>query len=111
MFGLTGIQVKIAEFVVAAFLCFAAYQYVGHEAVSHYKDEVAAAQAKADKIQQDKYNTLSQQYEDLKTKRQENAKVIQKETERIITNQPIYTTTCINQEGLDLINKAIRGQN
>lgn len=111
MFGLVGWQVKLAEFVVAGFLCFGAYKYIGHEAVDRYKTDQAILQAKSDKIQQDKYDAKSSELEALKIKRAEDAKVIHKTTERIINNQPItYASACLDDAGMQHANASIEGK-
>lgn len=109
MFGLLGWQLKLAEIVVCVALCFGAYNYVGHRAVEAYKTEQSVTQAKADREATDKYNKLSQELEDLKKKRQQNAITIQKETERII-ERPVYLNTCIDNDGLYVANAAIQGR-
>ena len=71
--------------------------------------EVATAQEKVDKAQQDKYDKLAQELEDTKKKRQENVRTITKTVEKIIDN-PIYRNVCISDSGLSVANAAIKGE-
>lgn len=108
MFGLVGWQLKLAEIVVCGFLCWGAYNYVGHRFVEDYKKDQIVEQARMDKIQQDKYNLLSQELEELKKKRLQNAGAIRTEVERII-ERPTFLNVCIDDDGLRIINDAIKG--
>lgn len=108
MFGLTGVWLRIAEFVVLIAFLIGAYMWVGHNAVEDYKDEQKIVQAKADSVQRAKYEAVAQELEELKLKRAQNAKIIQKETERIV-ERPVYINSCWDDDGLRNANAAIRG--
>ncbi|MGZ8888068.1 MAG: hypothetical protein ACXW1D_00765 [Halobacteriota archaeon] len=101
-------QTRVLEWVIAFALLFGAYLWVGHHAVSEYKQEQVIAQMEKDKAQQKKYNVLAQDYEELKTKRQDNARTIVREVEKII-DRPVYRNVCIDGGGLSIINQAISG--
>lgn len=101
-------QARVLEWIVAFALLFGAYLWVGHHAVSEYKQEQLIVQMEKDKAQQKKYNVLAQDYEELKTKRQENARTTVREVEKII-DRPVYLNECLDDDGLRIINAAIRG--
>lgn len=104
------LEAKIIAYIVVLFALWAGYQYVGHRAVVEYKKEVAIEQAKVDRAQQDKYDKLAQEYELVKTKRQDNVRTIIKEVEKIVSN-PVYSVDCLDAGGLQLLNSAITGKN
>lgn len=108
MFGLVGWQLKLAEIIICGALCWGAYNYIGHRFVEDYKKDQIVLQIKADKEKQDKYDKLSQELIDLKLKRAGNAGAIRTEVERII-ERPVYLNACIDDDGLRIINDAIKG--
>jgi hypothetical protein len=108
MFGLTGVYLRIAEFAILIAFLFGAYFWVGHNAVENYKESQQIVQAQADKLQREKYESIAKDLEDLKLKRAANAKIIQKETERIV-ERPVYINSCWDDDGLRNANAAIRG--
>jgi len=109
MFNLIGWQAKLAEYlIVIAVLCGVFYG-VYHKGGEDARSEIAEEQAKADKAQQDKYNLVSQKYEDLKNTRQQNVNTITKEITHII-DKPIYNVQCIDDSGRMLINDALAGR-
>lgn len=99
--------------VLAALALFAAlgfaYFWVGHRAVEHYKTEQAMLQAKADKIQQDKYNAIAQELEVAKANRETVFRTITKTVEKVV-EKPVYSTQCVEQEGVDVANAALEGK-
>lgn len=99
---------KSLELIVAALLVVGAWFYAGHKAVSDYKAEQEVVQARATAEQQARYDTLAKEYETLKLKRSESARTITKEVERII-EKPSYDGDCLDSDGLQWANKAIRG--
>lgn len=102
-------KIRIYEFILAFALLGGAYLWVGHNAVAEYKTEQAIVQMKADKTQQAKYDKLSSDYEQLKTQRQQSAKTIIKEVEKVV-DRPIYSNVCFDYDGLRLANEAISGR-
>jgi hypothetical protein len=105
---MTTIQIKLAEFFLALLLLTGCYFWVRHDAVADYKKEVAVEQAKADKIQQAKYDNLAADYAILKASRTVQFKTITKTVEKLV-KQPSYQVPCITQEGVDAANKALEG--
>ena len=101
-------QHRVLEFIVAFAVLSGAYFWVGHHAVESYKQEQEVVQMRANEAQQKKYNVLAQDYEELKAKRQANAKVIIREVEKVIDN-PVYNNECIDSTGLSIINQALSG--
>ena len=109
MFGLLGWQARLAEIALIAALLVGAYFYVHHKGYSEAMQEVAIAQKKVDKKQQEKYDKLAQELEDTKKKRQENVRTITKTVEKIIDN-PIYRNVCISDSGLSVANASLKGE-
>ena len=101
-------QIKLAALLLTLAALFGAYTWVRHDAVSDYKVELMVEQAEADKAQQDKLNTVSAELETLKAVRADNAKVIYKVVEKIVTRD-IYRNDCVDADGLSVINAAISG--
>lgn len=101
---------KLLEVLIAVGLIAGAWFYAGYRAVAEYKQDQLIEQAFANAEQQSKYNALAKEYETLRTKRQENARTITKEVERII-EKPSYDGDCLDDDGLQWANKAIRGGN
>lgn len=103
-------QIKLAALLLTLAALFGGYKWVGHNAVSEYKAEQAVEQAKVDKVQAAKYDAVAQELEDLKLKRAANAKIIYKETERVIQSAPVvYSASCWTDSGLLNANSAISG--
>lgn len=110
MFGLTAKwQIMLAEYLIVITVVFGAAWWVYDKGYSQCEQDKAVAQAKADKAQQDKYNLVAQQYEDLKNTRQQNVNTITHEITRI-TEKPIYNVSCIDDSGRMLINDALAGR-
>lgn len=108
MFGITGVYLRIAEFVVLIAFLFGAYYWVGDHAVTEYKQEQAVLQAKADKIQQSKYDDLAADYATLRATRTVQYKTITKTVEKLV-DRPVYKNQCVDEQGLEVINKALSG--
>ena len=109
MFGLTGLYLRAAEWLVLVVFLIGAYFWIGNHAVDEYKTEQIVLQAKADKAKQEKYDKLSEDYEKLKLTRQGNANTITRTYEKVI-EKPIYSTVCVEPDGLRLANEAIAGK-
>lgn len=109
MFGLLGWQARIAEVVLIAGLLTGGYFYVHHKGYGEAMQDVAIAQEEVDKAQQEKYDKLAQELEDTKKKRQENVRTITKTVEKII-DRPVYSTVCLDDSGMHVINSAIKGE-
>jgi len=101
-------QIRIAALLLVLAGLFFAYDYVGDRAVDQYKAEQAIVQAKADKAQQEKYDTLAAEYEVAKASREIVYKTIVKRVEKIV-DRPVYSTSCVDADGLDAANKALEG--
>ncbi len=102
-------QAKLAAALLFLAGLFFAYDYVGDRAVAQYKTEQALVQAEADRKQQAKYNLVAQELEEEKLKRRENARVITKQVQKIVTRD-IYRNVCIDNDGMLVINKALSGR-
>lgn len=103
-------QAKLLGLLVLLGALWASYEYIRYDAVQDYKAKVELAQAKIDKQTREEYNTLSAKYEELKTKRQQNARVIEKQVDRIV-EIPVYSNVCLESNGLSILNDAIKGTN
>lgn len=101
-------QVKILIAIVIAGVAFWTHNYIGTKAVDEYKAEQAIVQAAADKAQQDKYNKLSEDYEQAKANKEIVYKTLTRTVERIV-KEPAYQVPCISQEGVEVANKALEG--
>ena len=101
-------QSKLIELGLAFLILFGAYMWVGNHAVEQYKQELVVEQAKVNDAQQKKYNLVVGELEELKLKRQDNAKVLYKQVEKVITRD-VYRNVCLDDDGLRLINEAISG--
>lgn len=108
MFGLSGLYLRAAEWIVLVAFLAGTYFWIGNHAVDEYRSEQAVLQAKADSIRQEQYNKLAAEYEVLKTQRAVVTNTITHSVETIV-KQPIYQTSCIDKQGLDIANKALRG--
>lgn len=106
---MTKLEIKLAEFLLALVLLIGCYFWVRHDAVADYKKEVAAEQAKSDKLQQAKYDDLAADYAILKAQRTTKYKTITKTVEKLV-DRPVYKNQCIDTEGLEAANKALGGQ-
>lgn len=100
---------KIIEAVVLAVALYFGYLYVGDKAVDRYKTDQAVLQAKADKLQQEKFDKLSADYVTLQSQRTEATNTITRSVQTIV-KQPIYQTSCVTPEGVELANKALEGK-
>lgn len=110
MFGLTATwQIKLAEYLIVIAVVFGAALWVYDKGYSQCEQDKAVAQARADKVQQEKYDKVAAQYEDLKNTRQQNVNTITHEITRI-TEKPIYNVSCIDDSGRMLINDALAGR-
>jgi len=103
-----GIEAKIIAVMVAIGLLVSGYFYVLDKGGDIREAAIVAQQAIKDKEQQAKYNLVAQEYETLKIKRQENAKVITKTVEKIITRD-VYRNVCFDSDGLSVANQALSG--
>lgn len=103
-------QIKLAELGFVLILLSGCYWWVGNHAVENYKQEQAIVQAKADKAQQLKYDTLAADYEVAKASREVVYKTITKRVDKIVERK-VYSNECFDLEGLEEANKALRGKN
>lgn len=109
MFGLVGIPAKIGEYLIVVLVVGAVALGIYHKGASDKENELAAEQLEAIKTQQLKYDKISTEFEEFKNKRQQNANTITREFTKVV-EQPIYSTTCISDDGRVLINDAIAGR-
>lgn len=105
---MTKLEIKLAEFLLTLVLLTGCYFWVRHDAVADYKKETAVEQAKADKIQQSKYDDLAADYAILKASRTTQFKTITRTVEKLV-QQPAYQVPCITQEGVEAANRALGG--
>lgn len=109
MFGMTGIAAKLGEYLIVILVVAGVMFGVYYKGGVDMKDEIALEQAKADSELTKKYEKVSSDYEDLKNKRQQKFNTITHEVTRII-EKPVYNVQCVDQEGVDVINKALSGK-
>jgi hypothetical protein len=102
------LHLRLIGLVLVLASLFGAYTWVRHDAVSDYKVELMLEKAEDDKAQQDKLNTVSAELETLKAMRADNAKVVYKTVEKIVTRD-VYRNDCIDSDGLSIANQALSG--
>lgn len=102
------LQNKLIGAALLLLALFGAYKWIGYNAVAEYKTEQIVLQAKADKIQQDKYNAIAQELEAAKAKREVVFKTITKTVQKVV-EKPIYHENCIDEQGKSLVNQALTG--
>lgn len=101
---------KLLEIVLAILLVLGAWKYSGYVHVEQYKEDQKVEQAKANKEQQDKYDSLASDYEALKLERAKNARTIVKEVEKVVAGDIVYRNICISDSGLQVINDSLSGK-
>jgi hypothetical protein len=102
------LQIKILIAIVVTGLCWWLYAEIGDRAVDAYKADQEVIQRELDGKQRAEYNKLSIEYEELKNKRQDDARVITKQVEKVVTRD-VYRNICLDDDGLRIINEAISG--
>lgn len=110
MFGITNpFAIKIAGYLIVAAIVFGAFYYVWHKGFDACDAEWTNKQNKANAELQAKYDKLSTKYENTKAERIVQTNTITKIVPQIV-ERTIYQTQCIDQQGLAVANKAIRGE-
>lgn len=110
MFGLIGIQAKIAEWLIVVAVVAGAAYWVYNSGYEAAEKKALVELAQANKEARDKYNLIEKKLEDKKNVRQENARVITKEVEKIV-DRVVYSSECWDSDGLLNANDAISGRN
>lgn len=108
MFGLVGIQAKIAEWLIVLAAVGVAMWFVYKAGYTSADDEWKIKQATADKIAQDKYNAVATKLESTKAERIVQTNTITKIIPQIVERE-IYKNVCLDSQGMDVINKALSG--
>jgi hypothetical protein len=83
--------------------------WIGDKAVDRYKAQQVVLQAKSDALQKEKYDKLSADYTTLQSQRTEATNTVTHSVQTIV-KQPIYQTSCVDQSGMDIANKALSGK-
>ena len=109
MFNLIGWQAKAAEYLIVIALVFGAFFYVWHKGYEQCELDNIVAVAKAKQEQQDRYDVLAKKLEDTKAERIVQTNTITKIVDKIV-ERPIYSEKCVDEDGVNVINKAINGQ-
>jgi hypothetical protein len=102
------VQLKIAMAVALAVFLWWGCDTIGDRAVDKYKASQVALQAKVDKAQQDKYDTLAANYEASKSQKEVVYKTLTNTVERIV-KEPANQVPCLTPEGVEVANKALQG--
>lgn len=108
MFGMTGLYLRAAEWLVLVAFLAGAYFWIGNHAVDEYRSEQTVLQAKADRIRQEQYNKLAAEYEVAKANREVVFKTVTKTVEKLV-DRPVYKTQCTDADGVEAANKALGG--
>jgi len=101
-------QLKIMAAIILAGLLFLGYNYIGARAVNIYKAEQLVLQLKVNKEKQDKYDVLAEKYEGILNSRKVKVEYVDRVVTKVI-EKPVYQNVCFEQEGLEAVNKALRG--
>ncbi len=102
------LKAKILEGFFILMVLAGGYAWAFHNGYEHKEKEIAAEQVQADKALQARYNKVADDYETLKTKRENNVRTITKTVEKLVDN-PVYRNICISDTGLHVINQALSG--
>lgn len=109
MFGLSGWQAKLGEYLIVIAVCFGLAYYIYDAGYSQCEKDNIVKMAKAKQEQQDKYDALAKKLEDTKAERIVQTNTITKIVPQIVERE-IYKNVCIDSEGMNVINKAIKGE-
>lgn len=109
MFGLSGIGTKLAEYLIVIAVLFGAFFYTWHKGYEQCEQDSIVAQAKAKKEQQDRYDMLAAKLETTKAERIVQTNTITKIVPQIVERE-IYKNVCVDAQGVDVINKALKGE-
>lgn len=109
MFGLTATwQIKIAEYLVVFAVLFGIAYYIYDKGYNAADQKWQVAQAQANAAAQAKYNLVAQQLEVAKADRIVQTQYITKTVTKLV-DRPVYQNICLDQDGMDVINKALSG--
>lgn len=110
MFGITNpLAIKALEYLIVIAVVFGAFYYVYQRGFDACDAEWTSKQNKANAELQAKYDALSSKYEDKKAERIVQTNTITKIVPQIV-ERTVYQTQCIDSQGLEIANKAIRGE-
>lgn len=109
MFGLTATwQIRIAEYLVVIAVVMGMFWYVYDKGYTASDNKWQVAQAQANTEAQKKFNDVAQQLEVAKADRVIQTQYITKTVTKLV-DRPVYQNVCIDNQGLDIINKALSG--
>lgn len=86
------------------------YKWVYDKGIEHQKNVDIVAQTQANKEAMIKYDRLSQELEDERSKNKVVYKTITREVEKIV-DRPVYSNICWDSDGVRLYNDALKGTN
>lgn len=110
MFGLTATwQIKLAEYLIVIAVVFGAAWYVYNKGFDACNQQWIVKQAQINKEQQDKYNAVATKLENTKAERIVQTNTITKIVPQIV-ERDVYHNVCIDSQGMDVINKALKGE-
>lgn len=110
MFGVTNpLAIKALEYLIVIVVVFGAFYYVYQRGFDACDAEWALKQNKANAELQAKYDALSNKYEDKKAERIVQTNTITKIVPQIVERE-VYKNVCIDEQGRDVINKALKGE-
>ena len=92
--------------IIAAIL--GSYWYTYNAGVRHENDKQIIATAKANEIASKNFDTIWDLYIAEQNKKAVAGKVIRQKVEKIV-ERPVYKNVCLDDEGFNLANEAIRG--
>lgn len=109
MFNLIGWQAKLAEYLIVIAVVFGAFFYTWHKGYEQCEQDNIVSVAKAKQEQQNRYDILAKKLEDTKAERIVQTNTITKIIPQIVERE-IYKNVCVDSQGLDVINKALKGE-
>lgn len=110
MFGLTTTwQIKIAEYVIVIAVVFGAAWWVYDKGYDACDKEWIVKEVKATQEAQKKYDDVAAKLESTKAERIVQTNTITKIVPQIVEHE-VYKNVCLDQQGLDVINKALKGE-
>lgn len=110
MFGLTATwQIKLAEYLIVIAVVFGVFYGVYEKGFNACDAQWTVKQAQANVEAQTKYNAVAKKLENTKAERIVQTNTITKIIPQIV-ERTVYQTTCIDSQGLDIANKALKGE-
>jgi hypothetical protein len=109
MFNLVGIQAKIAEWLIVIAVVAGAAWFTYNAGYNSADDAWKVAQATSNQKAQARYEEVATKLENTKAERIIQTNTITKIVPQIVERE-IYKNVCIDEQGLAVANKALKGE-